>query len=211
MGTLSSTKTLTLLLLLCASTLLPAQVFDFAINGGVSMGQIDGDNSAHYNHAGYYGGVAVSFPLGNDNGFRLAVELSVIQKGSEVNNSSLQGRSISLHYAQLPLLLAYAFDFGHQRNLRLAAGLAPAFLYHAHVDDNGVDNPEQANNFRKLDLLPLCAEARMMLSKHWGIGLRYNNSLRSIAKESSAGTYRLFRSNTGIFNNDLIFAATYLF
>ena len=175
------------------------------------MGQIDGDKSGHYNHIGYYGSVATSFPLGDDNGVRMVVELGAILKGSEVNNSSLQGRTISLHYVQLPLLLTYTIDFNHRRSLRLGTGLAPAFLYHAHVDDNGVDNQEQANNFRKLDLLPLCAEARIMLSRNWGVSLRYYNSLCSIAKQSGAGTFRLVRSNTGIFNNDLALAAIYVF
>ena len=198
-------------LLLLPSTLLQAQVFDIALGGGIAMGQIDGDNSGHYNHIGYQAGIATSFPLGNENGWRMVVELGVILKGAEVNNSSLQGRTISLHYVHLPLLLTYTIDIGRYKHLRLGAGLAPAFLYHAHVDDDGVNNPLQVANFRKLDLLPFCTEARMMLSRHWGVSLRYYNSLRTIAKESGTGTYRLVRSNTGIFNNNLSAAVVFLF
>lgn len=204
--------TLLLCALLCGAACLPAQTFDFALSGGLTMGQIDGDHAGHYNHLGYHAGVASSFPLGGRRShWRMAVEIGVVQKGAEINTGSVADRSVSLHYVHLPLLLTYAFPFGDDRSLRLGAGIAPALLFHAKVMDGSVENEEQERNFRRMDALPVCLDAILMFNEHIGLSARYYNSMLNIAKESGEGTYRISRSNKGVFNNMLAFGLLYRF
>lgn len=204
-------KTLILLALLCGALGLQAQTFDFTLSGGITMGQIDGDNAGHYNHLGGYAGVASSFPLGGrKSNLRMLVEIGLVQKGAEVSNLQITDRSVSLSYVQVPLLLTYRFPVG-DGGLRLGAGIAPAILFLAKVKDSGVENPGQQDNFRRMDALPLCLDATFMFNEHVGLSARYYNSMVGITKESGTGTYRLFRSNKGVFNNMISFGLAYRF
>ena len=186
------------------------QAFDLNIIAGVSFCQIDGDQSAHFNHIGYQAGVATTFPLGNKGKWRMQVEIGAMQKGSEIDLQALS-RSISLHYVHLPLLLTYSLSEkeGDRGGLRLGAGIAPAILFRANVETDGVRDAALADNYRRLDALPVVVEARYMLGRHLGLAARYYNSLLHIDKESGNGIYHLFRSNKGQFSN-LLSAGLYL-
>jgi hypothetical protein len=201
-----------LLFILLSVTSVQAQNFDFTLSGGFTMCQIDGDNSAHYNHIGYHAGVSTSFPLGDrKSDWRMLVEIGVIQKGSEVNNSKITDRSVALNYVHLPLLVTYNIDLDKKRDLRLGAGVAPAILFRAHVDDSGVESVELQDKFRRMDVLPICIDATFMFSKHLGVNARFYNSLIGISQESREGTYRITRSNKGIFSKLLAFGINYRF
>ena len=181
--------------------------FDFSLNGALNMCQIDGDQSGNYNKLGYRFGVNTSFPLG-EGGFRMLVEIGVSEKGSLV---SRRNASFSALYIEVPLLLAYDVGVGGSGALRLGAGVAPAILGKATVVEAGVRNQVQENNFRSLDALPLCLEAQYRFNDHFGIEARYYNSLLPVTKEASSGTYRLFRSNQGVFHRLISVGASYRF
>lgn len=171
--------------------------FDLELRGGINFCQIDGDASGNYNKIGFHGGVNTSFPISDDDRWRFLVELGLTQKGSQIHNSNLD-RHISLFYVEIPLMIAY--DLLDNRQMRLAAGIAPAILAKANVTTDGIHDNLQSDNYKTLDALPLCASLRYRFTDHIGIDIRYYNSMLNIAKENGSGTYRIFRSNKGQFN-----------
>ena len=154
--------------------------FDLELRGGINFCQIDGDASGSYNKLGFHGAVNTSFPINDDGRW-----------------SSLD-RHISLTYVEIPLMIAY--DLLDSRQLRLAAGIAPAILAKANVTTDNIHDNLQSENYKTLDVLPICASIRYRLTEHLGIDVRYYNSMLNIAKENGSGTYRIFRSNKGQFS-----------
>ena len=171
--------------------------FDFELRGGLNFCQIDGDASAHFNKIGFHGGFNTSFPISDDARWRFLVEIGLTQKGSRINNSTLD-RNISLLYVEVPLMIAY--DFLENKNFRAAFGIAPAILAHAHVTTDGSYDAPQSENYKRLDALPVCVSLRYRFTDHIGIDLRWYNSMLNTAIENGSGTYRIFRSNKGQFN-----------
>ncbi|MBP5327690.1 MAG: PorT family protein [Bacteroidales bacterium] len=199
-------KTIAIILLLAAT--IPAtfaqsrrhsdsKAFDYEIRGGINLCQIDGDASGNYNKIGFHGSVGTSYPISDDSRCRFVVELGLSQKGSHISNSSLE-RNISLLYVEVPLMIAY--DFGEQRALRFAAGIAPAILAKANVKTDGAYDALQSDNYKRLDALPICVSLRYRFTDHIGVDVRWYNSMLNIANENGSGTYRIFRSNKGQFS-----------
>ena len=171
--------------------------FDFEIRGGLNFCQIDGDASGSYNKIGFHGGVNTSLPLNDTGNWRFLVELGLSQKGSQINNSNLE-RHISLLYVEVPLMIAY--DMLDDQQLRIGAGIAPAILAKANVKTDGSYDADQSNNYKIMDALPICISLRYKVTEHFGVDVRYYNSMLNTAKENGSGTYRIFRSNKGQFN-----------
>ena len=183
--------------------------FDVHISAGLNMSQIDGDGAGRYNHLGMRAGVGTSFTLGNDTDspWRMVVELAFAQKGSIAGDETFK-RDISLSYVEMPLMMSYNFMDGH---LRVAAGVAPAVLVGATVTDDGTDNQPLADTYKTVDLLPLTASVRYLLTDHLGIEGRYENSMLSVSDKQGSGTYRIFRDNKGTFNRLITIGLTYKF
>lgn len=171
--------------------------FDFEIRGGLNLSQIDGDAAAHFNKIGFHGSVGTSMAVNDDGRWRLAVEIGLSQKGSHISNTTLD-RRISLLYVEVPVMVAY--DFLEGRQLRVAAGVAPAILASSKVTTDGVYDTQHSNNYKPLDALPLCAKVRYRFTDHLAVDFQYYNSMLNIARESANGTYRIFRGNKGQFN-----------
>ena len=171
--------------------------FDFELRGGVNFCQIDGDASGNYNKLGLHGGVNTSFPLNSDGNLRFLVEIGLTQKGSKIQNSSLD-RTIALTYVEVPLMVAY--DMLDSRSLRIAAGVAPAILAKANVTTDGSYDALQSNNYKRLDAFPVCVSVRYRINGNIGVDVRWYNSLLNTAIENNSGTYRIFHSNKGQFN-----------
>ena len=170
--------------------------FDFELRGGLNFCQIDGDASGNYNKIGYHGAINSSFPLGESEEWRFQVEIGLTEKGSRIDNSSLD-RHISLLYVEVPLLVTYnTMD----NQLRIGAGIAPAILAKSKVTTDGAYDNLQSNNYKILDGLPVCVSLRYRLTEHVGVDVRWYNSMLNTAIENGSGTYRLFRSNKGQFN-----------
>lgn len=179
-----------------------AQQFDFSINGGLNMCQIDGDGSGPYNRMGFHAGVNTSFPLGYSD-FRMLIEVGVCQKGSTIKSLN---RTITATYIEVPILLTYNWP-----NLRLGAGVAPAFLGKATVKTGGEETPSIEQIFRKMDILPVTVDALYRFGDHLGIEARWSTSLLPITTEASSGTYRLVRSNKGAFHRLVSLGVNYTF
>ncbi len=171
--------------------------FDLEVRGGINMCQIDGDASGNYNKLGFHAGVNTSFPLSDDGSLRFVVELGLTQKGSRISSSSLD-RTISLFYVEVPLMLAY--DMFEGNKFRAGVGIAPAVLASANVKTDGVYDELHSQNYKRIDALPICVSVRYKITDHFGVDVRYYNSMLNTAKENGIGTYRIFRSNKGQFN-----------
>ena len=172
-----------------------AREFDLQVRAGLNFCQIDGDASGNYNKLGFHGGVNTSFPLG-DGGWRILVELGLTQKGSRIDNTTFD-RDISLLYVEVPLMLTYNLA---DNKLRLGAGIAPAILAKARVETDGAYDSQHSNNYKRMDLLPVCLSIGYRFNNYLGIDLRWYNSMLNTAIENGSGTYRIFRSNKGQFN-----------
>ena len=95
-------------------------------------------------------------------------------------------------------MLAYAMFDGNK--LRAGVGVAPAILASANVKTDGVYDELHSQNYKRMDALPICVSLRYKITDHFGIDVRYYNSMLNIAKENGIGTYRISRSNKGQFN-----------
>ncbi len=174
---------------------------------GFNLCQIDGDNSAHYTHFGMHGAVQTSFTLGKDlySPWRMIVELGVTEKGANQNNTNVK---TNLLYVEMPVMASYSFL---DNNLRIAAGVAPAFLAKAKVLDAKMEDPEAAKAYRRMDWLPLCIDISYFIAGHFGINFRFNASMLTIIDNPSKGTYRIVKTNKGAFNNYLSLNFEYRF
>ena len=135
--------------------------------------------------------------------WRMVVQIAFAQKGSEMNHEPLD-RSINLSYVELPVMISYNIN-----RLRLALGIAPAVLVGAKVLDGDELNTPLTENHKRFDALPICAELRYRLATHLCLEARYENSMLSITKENSTGTFRIWRKNTGTFNRLITFGIAY--
>ena len=179
--------------------------FDYTVTAGVSFNQIDGDDAGSYNKFGIHASVGTTFSLTEDteSPWRMLVEVGVMQKGSRVPQID---RVIGLTYVELPLALTYKMS-----SFRIGAGVAPAFLAQANVTDGGVHSQVTEDNFRKIDRFPVFLDVQYRGGDHWGINVRAYNSMLSVVDEAATGTYRIFRSNMGVFNRNVTVGVSYRF
>jgi len=196
-----------MLLLACMPA--TAQRFDASAFFGANFSQIDGDGDGSYGHLGLRGGVGTSFYLGDEasSPWRMVVELAFTQKGSNIDNNSLD-RVISLDYVELPVMMSYTLLDG---SLWLAAGVAPAVLVGARVSDLGVENTAQEANYKRFDWCPLTLAVRYLFSYSIAAEARFQTSMLSVVDEAASGTYRIFRDNKGAFNRSITFGLSYCF
>ena len=181
--------------------------FDAHVFAGLNMGQIDGDRSDGYSHPGLRAGVGTSFALGEDLGspWRMVVELAFTNKGSYVKGTD---QSMSMSYVEIPIMMSYNTM---EDRLRIAAGIAPAYLVGVKVTTAGVEETGWNDNAAAIDWLPLTFSLRYLFTDHLGIEVRFQYSALSVTKNTGSGTYFLFRSNKGCFHNLLGFGLTYKF
>lgn len=181
--------------------------FDAHVFAGLNMSQIDGDRSDGYSHPGLRAGVGTSFCLGEElnSPWRMVVELAFSNKGSYVKNVD---QSISLSYVEIPILMSYNTM---ENRLRIAAGIAPAYCVRIKVTTAGAEESGWNYNISAFDWLPLTLSLRYRFTDHLGIEARYQYSALSITKNTGSGTYFLFRTNKGCFNNLVSFSLSYTF
>lgn len=181
--------------------------FDATAFAGLNMCQIDGDQSDGYSHPGLRAGVGTSFALGKDldSPWRMVIELAFTNKGSYIKKAD---QTMSLSYIEIPIMVSYNTL---ENRLRIAAGIAPAYCVKSKVTTAGVEDAGWNQNFNSFDWLPLTFSARYRFTDHLGIEARYQYSALSVTKNTGSGTYFLFRSNKGCFNNLVSFALTYTF
>lgn len=181
-----------------------AQRFDAKVFAGLNLCQVDGDDAGKYNHPGLRAGVGSSFALGEeDSPWRMVVELAYTQKGSHIEHNNGE---ISLQYVEVPvMLLLNMLD----NRLRLAAGVAPAVLVGAKVTFDKIENPAQAEKYKRMDWMPLTAEVSYRFTEHLVAEGRYQNSMLTVYDGS--GPYRIWTWNHGAFNRLLTLGLAYQF
>lgn len=177
--------------------------FDAAISAGLNMGQIDGDGAGTYNHPGLRAGVGTSLDLGSN--WRPVLELAYTQKGSFIE---AYNRRLSADYVEFALMMSYN---ALNDRLRLAAGVAPGVLVRAKVTNGEAIDQPSTDNFSRMDWLPLTAALRYRLADHLCVEARWQNSMLGVTKEAGSGTYRIFRSNKGVFHRLVTFGLSYTF
>ena len=198
------------LLLTCGMSASAQGRFDASIFGGANFSQVDGDDAGSYSLLGLRGGVGTSFFFGWDDRtpWRMVVELAFTSKGSNINNDVLH-RRIELNYVEVPIMMSYTLL---EKRLRLAAGVAPAVLTGARVNDNGGErNTAVENLFRRFDWCPLTLSARYLFSYNLAVELRFQTSLISVSEPTAGTAYRIFRDNKGCFNRSLGIGVAYCF
>ena len=185
-------KIILITLLLISSMAVAQNRFDATAWAGINMCQIDGDQAGSYQHLGFHAAINTSFSLSRniDSHWRMLVELGYTQKGSTVTKNDM---SINLHYIEIPIMMTYNI-----KGFRVGAGIAPAILVNSKVTVAGGDDLLSANNYRRMDALPLMAEASYSFN-HIYILARFQISMLSVSK-SGGNAYRLFRSNNGQFS-----------
>lgn len=177
-------------------------IFRLSLKGGLTMSQIDGDNSGSYSKLGMQVGIASTMYVAGP--WYTMLEFNVTNKGSRIQKID---RTISLTYVEVPLMLVCrpgSARFG------VAAGMAPGILAKAEVVDAGVYNSSQSGNYRRFDLLPLCVGADYRFSDRWAAYARFTMSTINISK-TRAGTYFLSRKNVGQFNRYIAAGLSYTF
>lgn len=152
--------------------------FVLTVFGGANFCQIDGDGDGGYSHLGLRGGVGTSFALTWDerSPWRMVVELAFTQKGSVIQHADFR-RNIALNYVELPIMMSYTLL---NRQLRLAAGVAPAVQVGAKVMDGGEERPEVEALFRRFDWLPLTFSIRYLLTENLAVEGRFQYSMLSV-------------------------------
>ena len=196
------------LVFLCSALALNAQQrFDGAVFVGINLGQIDGDNSGKYTHFGMHGAVQTSFSLSKDpeSDWRMIVEIGATEKGATKRSTNVK---TNLLYVEVPIMMSYRFANG---KLRIGAGWAPAILASARVKDGKMRDEEAEKAYKRMDWMPLCVDLSYFFTQHWGVNFRLNLSMLSIMDNPAQGTYRIFRSNKGVFNNYISFNVGYRF
>lgn len=181
--------------------------FDAHVFAGLNMSQIDGDRSDGYSHPGLRAGVGTSFSLGEDlnSPWRMVVELAYTNKGSYVKGTD---QTMSMSYVEIPIMMSYN---ALEDRLRIAAGIAPAYLVSFKVTTAGAEETGWDNTATALDWLPLTFSLRYLFTDHLGVEARFQYSALSVTKNTGSGTYFLLRSNKGCFHNLLGLGLTYKF
>lgn len=197
----------TLLFVTAISITLGQNRFDGAIWVGMNLGQIDGDNSGKYTHFGMHGAVQTSFTLKKSavSNWRMILEIGATEKGANKQGTTVK---TNLLYVEIPVMISYSF---FDSKLRLGAGWAPAILAKAKVTDAKMVDEEAAKGYKRMDWIPLCFDISYFFAQHWGVNFRFNLSMLSIMDNPSKGTYRIFRSNKGAFNNYISFNVGFRF
>ena len=197
------------LLLLGGMSVHAQQRFDATVFGGITLNQIDGDDAGAYGHMGLRAGVGTSFYFGWDERtpWRMVVELAFSQKGSRISNNFLE-RTISLNYVEIPVMMSYTML---DRRLRLAAGVAPAVLVGARVNDAGARNEAVEGVFKNFDWCPVTLAARYIFTDNFAVEARFQTSLLSASEPTAGSAYRIFRDNKGCFNRMIALGLAYCF
>src|ERR1051325_2591243 len=113
------------------------QQFKVGLATGIVTSQVDGDTHAGYSKLGFYAGGFVTKKFSQTSNWSASFEINYIQKGSRKVPHPDKGDysiyKLNLNYAEVPLLLKYAFHspdslLGEKVKFQLESGLAVGAL-----------------------------------------------------------------------------------
>jgi hypothetical protein len=184
--------------------------FSQKFNGGAMIGmaasQVAGDNYSGFNKVGPLGGFFVNLKPWDHSSFQF--ELYYVQKGSKKNANAVEGDYESyllrINYIEVPLL--YQFHLGW---FALEAGPSVAFTMSGYEETNSED--VKADDFA-LATFQLNFGVVFTVAENWKFGIRTNNSMTNLRKDTHTGhVRRIFPNNYGQFNDVIQFTFAYQF
>lgn len=163
-----------------------AQSFNSGLIAGATFCQVDGDKYSGYHKLGFTAGGYVNLPISDHFALQMELKYSLMgaHSSTEEANSPLPeygSYNLSLHYAEIPLMLQY--DFGHFTVygksldfLTLEAGFSLDFLLR-HIGEKAFSyQPWKFNFFSVSGNFGLHFD----ITDHWGLGARMMYSITPI-------------------------------
>lgn len=166
---------LVITILLRQTCLAQQKLFSTTVFAGFTASQVQGDGLAGFDKPGLTAGFGVRARLNKTWG--LGFELAYVQKGSrkvqDPDNDDHTYYRMSLHYAEVPILLSY-----NQNKLTVFAGPTIGYLLASSEETSSGINPVQ-NPFKKIEV-GVAGGVAYGLSKHLGVSMRIQESVLSI-------------------------------
>ena len=137
------------------STSIFAQSFNGGLIAGATFCQVDGDRYYGYHKLGFTAGGYVNLPVSEHFALQMELKYTLMGAHSSTEEVDLPGYgpyNLSLHYAEIPLMLQY--DFGHITVygksldfLKLEGGISLDFLLKQYGEKDYVTNTWKMNFF----------------------------------------------------------------
>lgn len=168
-----------IILFLLLTTTCEAQRFNFAIKGGLTLSQINGDALAGYDKLGFETGAKTTAKL--DDRWDLVIELLYSQRGSS-DELTFSGDnalvSIHMDYIAIPVLIEFKDwevqeDGNNFHRMHFAGGLAYGRLF------NIESNVGFGSGFTETDLSWILG-IDYYFNRHFSLNLRYTRSLLAL-------------------------------
>lgn len=166
------------------STSIFAQSFNGGLIAGATFCQVDGDRYYGYHKLGFTAGGYVNLPVSEHFALQMELKYTLMGAHSSTEEVDLPGYgpyNLSLHYAEIPLMLQY--DFGHITVygksldfLKLEGGISLDFLLKQYGEKDYVTNTWKMNFFSVTGNFGLHFD----ITKHWGLGARMMYSVTPI-------------------------------
>ncbi len=191
-----------LLVFLFIQVKINAQAFTGGLLGGLSVNQIDGDEYAGYDKAGFvFGGWVRTNATGP---FQVQAEIRYFGKGAGNRTNPDQPDRyyrVRLRYVEVPVTIRYTIS----SRIPLGLGLSAGYLAEAKEDLTGDGYIDPVREFRKFELAGQVS-AGYNFSSHITGEIRFSYSLLPVRDHPGGQT---FLGNLGQYNNNLSFCILY--
>ncbi len=196
-----------------------AQQFSAGLFGGLSTSQVDGDTYAGYDKAGLFTGAFVTKSISSSGKWSASFEITYIQKGSRKyarpDKGDYTSYKLNLNYAEVPILLRYAFSVPDSAGSGRAAfivegGVAAGALVQSEEHDS-FGPVTGGTPFEKMDYSVLLG-LHYYLTQHLGFNIRTEYSLLPVRKGGTSPYYQNWTHNflrPGYYNNLIVFSIRY--
>lgn len=149
--------------------------FRGGVRAGFTATQISGDELSGFHKLGAYVGLFVNFPMTDNLRWKVQTELDFVMKGSHTyypKKRPVNGKYVlNTGYLEVPLLIRWMFV----ENFEVELG--PVFGVLLYQRECGFDGELRGRPpFRWYELSGLCGLS-YTIREHFGVGLRYSNSL----------------------------------
>lgn len=160
------------------------QLFRAYVAAGLSLSQIDGDNSAGYNNVGANAGVGTFIVYSKK--FSNSIEISYSMRGARskflTGGNTIGTFAYSMDYVEVPILFNY-HDF---KVAMFHAGLSFSGLVRLDYQKHGVKVPVDTKNPNYYSWnMDMVLGFTFLIKKHWGINFKFNYSLLNNLKVQS--------------------------
>lgn len=198
-----------------------------AVNAGINLSQVDGDEVYGFNRVGFNGGPSVIIPFGKDKKWSVTLELLYSQLGSRqrseygITDSIIRkdagkfydGYRLSLNYVQIPVIV-------HFTDKRIIAG-GLGFLYGQLVGVTEYEDYNDPQGFVRtnttltgsytLSDIQVLADVRVRLVQKLWINARYSYSMFSIRHREFENPFFHNTWTREQYNNVITLRLTYIF